>query len=584
MPGPIRTVDDSGARIAYELTGDGLLDVLLVPGLVSHLELDWRYPGAARLFERLGSFARLIRFDRRGVGLSQRDAAIGPLEEQVADVLAVLDDAGCGSAALIGIAEGAPLAILVAASHPDRVSALVLFGARAKGTRSEGYPWGATHEERIERARRVESEWGLDIGTESLAPESGEDLRRWIVARARSAASPAAARALILADAEMDVRDALARVDSPTLVLHRSGDKVVSSDETQYLVERIRGGRLLELPGDSHVFYSDPDRVGDEIEAFLTGVRRTAPLVQDGRIAGYRIEEPPRRGGMGAVYVAHDDRLGRRVALKVIAPELAGNEGFRERFLREWRIAASLEHPNVVPVHDAGEAGGQLYLAMRYVEGTDLKSLLAYEGKLEPSRALAIVAQVASALDAAHARGLVHRDVKPGNVLLDERAHAYLCDFGLTKDLAAAKGVTKTGQLVGTLDYIAPEQIRAEAIDGRADQYALACVLYECLAGRPPFQRESEAQMLWAHLQDEPPPVPGLPAVDPVLRRGLAKEPADRHASCSELVASAQRALGLAPAQIVAARRQRRVGRRLALSGALLLVLGAAAAIVELLR
>ena len=231
------------------------------------------------------------------------------------------------------------------------------------------------------------------------------------------------------------------------------------------------------------------------------------------QIAGYRLEEVVGRGGMGVVYRAHDVALERSVALKLLSPSLAEDRDFRERFLVESRLAASLEHPNVVPIHDAGEADGQLYLAMRYVEGTDLKRLLQEEGSLEPARAIAICAPVAEALDAAHARGLVHRDVKPSNVLLDHDEHAYLADFGLTRRLSEQAPAFDAGLSLGTPAYVAPEQIEGKDVDGRADQYSLACLLHECLTGEPPFQRGSEAATLFAHLEEEPPAAPGLEEV-----------------------------------------------------------------------
>ena len=257
--------------------------------------------------------------------------------------------------------------------------------------------------------------------------------------------------------------------------------------------------------------------------------------------AGYRIESVVGRGGMGVVYRATDLSLQRPVALKLVAPELAGDELFRRRFLKEPRLAASLDHPNVVPIYEAGEHDGQLYLAMRFVDGSDMRTLLRREGGLPAERALDILAQVASALDAAHRRGLVHRDVKPANVLVDEDGHAYLTDFGVTKQLGG--NTTETGQIVGTLDYVAPEQIRGEDVDARADGYALACVLYECLAGAPPFHRATEAETLWAHMQEPPPPLPGLPALDRVMVKALAKDPGDRYATCGELIADARAAL-----------------------------------------
>jgi ABC-type branched-subunit amino acid transport system substrate-binding protein/streptogramin lyase len=257
--------------------------------------------------------------------------------------------------------------------------------------------------------------------------------------------------------------------------------------------------------------------------------------------AGYRVESVVGRGGMGVVYRASELSLQRTIALKLIAPELAGDEDFRRRFLRESRLAASLEHANVVPIYEAGERDGQLYLAMRYIDGSDLRAQLNREGVLAPERTLGLLAQIADALDAAHRRGLVHRDVKPGNVLLDHDGHAYLTDFGVTKQLGGDS--TESGQLVGTLDYLAPEQIRGDPIDARADVYALACVLYQCLAGAAPFHRATEAETLWAHMQEEPPRLPQHPALTPVLRKGLAKERDDRYGSCAELVEEARAAL-----------------------------------------
>ena len=257
------------------------------------------------------------------------------------------------------------------------------------------------------------------------------------------------------------------------------------------------------------------------------------------------------RGGMGEVYLARDTRLGRPVALKVLPERFALDERFRERLLRESRLAASLDHPNVVPVYDAGEADGRLFIAMRYVDGVNLKALLRDAAPLAPERVIDIVGQLAEALDAAHQRGLVHRDVKPGNVLLDQqgdRDHAYLADFGLTHS-PAATGPTD-GQLMGTVDYVAPEQIRGDVVDGRADQYALGCLLFECLTGSLPFRDRSEVAAIFAHLE-EPAPVASErhealpPAVDAVLARAMAKAPEQRFDSCRELVAATRDALGL---------------------------------------
>src|SRR4051794_15293063 len=257
-------------------------------------------------------------------------------------------------------------------------------------------------------------------------------------------------------------------------------------------------------------------------------------------IGSYRIESVAGRGGMGVVYIATQLRLNRLVALKVIAPDLAEDPGFRERFVHESQIAASIDHPNVIPVYEAGDEDGLLYLSMRYVEGTDLGRLLREQGRLEPRRAAAIVAQVADALDAAHARGLVHRDVKPANILIAAGDRTYLTDFGLTKHAESSSGLTKTGTWVGTVDYVAPEQIQGEHVDARSDVYALGCVLFHTLSGQIPFPRPSEIAKIYAHLSDDPPAVDwaalGVPeGIDAVVRRAMAKDPAARYPSAGDL-------------------------------------------------
>jgi serine/threonine protein kinase len=281
-------------------------------------------------------------------------------------------------------------------------------------------------------------------------------------------------------------------------------------------------------------------------------------LAAGSQIAGYQIEEQIGRGGMAVVYRASDPRLNRSVALKILAPELAGDTAFRQRFMREMRAAASVDHPNIVPVFDAGEADGVLYIAMRYVGGQDLRTLLDAEHALPAARVVHIVAQVASALDDAHARGLIHRDVKPGNMLVGTVAgsgqpdHVYLSDFGLSKPDVSGANLTMTGQFMGTLDYMAPEQAEGHAVDGRADQYALACTAFEMLAGQPPFKRDQGFAVLWAQLSAPAPSLRALrpdlpPAVDQVMARALAKAPNDRYRTCTEFAGALRAACGLAP-------------------------------------
>ncbi len=272
-------------------------------------------------------------------------------------------------------------------------------------------------------------------------------------------------------------------------------------------------------------------------------------------VAGYRIESLVGRGGMGVVYRAIQLDLERVVALKVIAPELLDDDDVRARFLTEARAAASVDHPNVIPVHAAGEDDGVAYIAMRFVAGDDLRALVRYGGPFDPAGAAAIVAQAAAALDAIHRAGFVHRDVKPANLLVDRDSHVYLTDFGLAKAVFTRTGGTRTGQWVGTLDYVSPEQIRGGRIDARADVYALGGVLHFALTGRVPFDREGDEAKLWAQLS-APPPVPsavrrGLPAqFDLAVARAMAKEPDERYPSAGDLGRAAQAAaVGRSPTE-----------------------------------
>ena len=288
----------------------------------------------------------------------------------------------------------------------------------------------------------------------------------------------------------------------------------------------------------------------------------------------YRIESVIGRGGMGVVYLVEQPNLGRKVALKVIAPEFSEEPRAKARFLRESQMAAAIDHPNILPIHEAGELEGVLFIAMRYVLGEDLAKRLA-RGPLPPATSVAILAQVAAALDAAHARGLVHRDVKPANILLDPQAgpdgqdHAYLTDFGLTKRGGSEGSLTAVGGFAGTLAYIAPEQVEGGEVDGRTDEYSLACVAYECLTGRPPFVRETDIALAMAQLRDPVPSAtvlqPSLPtAVGAVLARGLAKAPAERYETCSAFVADLRAAIALTATHAGPYRRTE-LGRRVTL-------------------
>jgi serine/threonine-protein kinase len=294
--------------------------------------------------------------------------------------------------------------------------------------------------------------------------------------------------------------------------------------------------------------------LSEELPGDASGL--TASPVVRSRIAGYTLEQQVGAGGMAVVFRAQDERLHRPVALKILAPGLAADEAFRQRFIRESQAAAAVDDPHIIPVFEAGEADGVLFIAMRYVPGGDVRTLLRREGPLPPGRAMAIISPVASALDAAHAAGLVHRDVKPGNILVDRRAgrpdHVYLSDFGLSKGVLSAHSLTGSAHFLGTPDYSAPEQIEGRALDGRADQYALACAAFELLTALPPFPRDQGTAVIWAQMSAPPPPLtsrrPDLPsAADQVFARALAKTAGDRYASCREFADALRGALGLAP-------------------------------------
>ena len=296
--------------------------------------------------------------------------------------------------------------------------------------------------------------------------------------------------------------------------------------------------------------------MADDPSAGLQAPGTQGVLRPGSRIAGYLIEEQVGAGGMAVVYRARDEVLGRPVAVKVLSPALASDQEFRTRFLRESRAVAAVDEPHIVPVYGAGDAAGVLYIASRFVAGGDLSRLLRTAGgPLPPVQVADVISQVASALDAAHAIGLVHRDVKPGNILIEQIPgrpdHAYLSDFGLSKSATDATGLTAIGRFMGTPDYCAPEQITGAAVNGRTDQYSLACVAFSLLAGAVPFGRGDSMARLFAHVNSPVPALtsmmPGLPpAVDGVLARAMAKNPAERYDSCAAFAAALRGALGVA--------------------------------------
>jgi serine/threonine protein kinase len=366
---------------------------------------------------------------------------------------------------------------------------------------------------------------------------------------------PEAGRCIALAGGVLEIgRDSAASLRLADPLVSRRHARI-SNEDGRAVIEDLgssNGTLVNDRPVRGRLELSVGDKlvIGDStlvVRGDPAPTARSAASLVGSEFAGYRVEAIVARGGMGVVYRAEHLRLQRKVALKLLSPELAMDAEFRRRFETESRLAAAIDHPNIIPLYDAGIEDGSLFLAMRFVDGLDLRAVLEQDGPLELDRAVSIVGQVGAALDAAHRRGLVHRDVKPANVLLASGAgaeasdHCYLTDFGLSRDTRSDSRLTKPGEFVGTVDYAAPEQIRGDACDGAADRYALGCLLYECLTGHPPFEHDNELAVIRAHVRDDPPAVsarrPDLPrSLDAIVARAMAKQPGDRFASCAALV------------------------------------------------
>jgi pimeloyl-ACP methyl ester carboxylesterase len=542
--------------IAYQVQGEGAADLLIVPGLVSHVESFHDLPGYGRLLARLGRFARVITFDKRGNGLSDRVVEAPSLYERMDDVRAVLDAAGSQQAVVLGVSEGSAMSVLFAAEHPERTAGLILFGGFPRMLAAPGYEIGMSPEQYEQFTEGTVADWGtgsalLRLFGPSLA--TAESSVRAIAARCeRMSATPTALRALWRMNASIDVRDVLPGVRVPTLVLHRRDDRVVPIEAGRYLAAHIPGATLVELDGEDHFpFVGDieavvngmtpmfelvcPDiptpLVGSTTEQDHTTTRPTsssdsfepamlgllsahAELDQPVELGRFVVERSLGSGGMGSVFLARDLDLGRQVALKLLHTRDA--DGFR-RFRREAMAIARLSHPNVVQIYELGLDAPVPYLVMEYMAGGTAAQLVAQ--KMPWERASRIIASAARGLGAAHAVGIVHRDVKPANLLLpDPRSYfVKVADFGVAK-LSGAEPLTQEGALVGTIGYLAPEQAAGKPIDARADVYALAVTWYRLLTGRAPFSG-TPGEVLAAALRV---PVPDPARVEPRVPAPIA--------------------------------------------------------------
>jgi pimeloyl-ACP methyl ester carboxylesterase len=562
--------------IAWQSLGGGPVDLLVVPGLVSHVEAFHELPGYTRLLSRLGGLARVITFDKRGNGLSDRVADVPSLPERMDDMRAVLDAVGSRRTALLGISEGGALAIHFAATDPARIVALALFGAFPRMLAAPGYEPGFPPDAYEQFTSGMVAAWGTGAPLLTLFGPSfaHADARiREVAARCeRLSATPTTLRGLWRMNASIDVRDALARVRCPTLVMHRTDDRVVPVAASRWIAAHLPGARLVELPGEDHFpFAGELDPVVDAIAALLGPYAPTAasaaaspapsaatvverppppaaaapevePAALDHLLAGALAADAPFQlgrflvgrtlgaGGMGSVFLAEDRDLGRRVALKVMHRSDA--DAYR-RFRREAMAVASLSHPSVVQVHELGLDASVPYLVMEHVPGGTAADL--GDAPLPWRRASRLIASAARGLGAAHAVGIVHRDIKPANLLLPDREgdHAKVADFGVAK-LAGAEALTREGAVVGTLGYLAPEQARGEPVDARADVWALGATWFRLLTGRRPFDgtaAEILAATIATPFPDPRAHAPDVPAeVSALVRRMCALDPAARPA------------------------------------------------------
>ncbi len=581
MIGETRYTQSGDITIAYQVTGDGPVDLLVIPGIVSHVEFMHELPGYTRFLTELGSVARVITFDKRGNGLSDRVHDAPSLEERMDDARAVLAAVGSAGAVVLGVSEGAPLAIFFSVSYPEKAKALVLFGGFARLLRLRGYSAGLDAEAFEGLVETTVSGWGTGVPLLTLFGLSGNDdteLRTRAARCERLSATPTMLRRLWTMNSSIDVRDALAQVRVPTTVLHRKSDGIVPIRSARYLAKNIPGARLVELEGQGHFpFVGDTSATVREVIDAL-GVPRgsgvvsrpqasapshssvafsptlSAPrsleeglarLMEDdvdrptdmGRFA---IERLLGRGAMGSIYLAVDRDLSRRVAIKVLRSTHV--EAMR-RFRHEAQAVARLSHPNVVSIHELGLDAEVPYLVMEYVPGGTLARLL--EQEIPVWRATRIVHGVARGLGAAHARGIVHRDVKPQNLLLvePEGEVAKVADFGLAKLAGAAEALTSEGTVLGTVGYLSPEQARGESVDARSDLFSLAVTWFRLLTGRKPFEGTPAEVFSASSLRAMPDPRglrPSIPrSVAELLQRLGAllpgDRPADGHQAADEL-------------------------------------------------
>src|SRR5215813_425418 len=571
-----------GVRIAYATAGQGPPFVKAANWL-NHLEYDWRSPIWRPLLEEFARDHLLIRYDERGNGLSDWNVADISFEAFVRDLESVVDTLGLERFPILGISQGGPVAIAYAVRHPEKVSHLILFGSFAQGwARKTMSP-----EERKLRAAQgtlIRLGWGQDnpafrqMWTSLYIPDGTLEQYQWFNEMQKISASPENALRLIIEIGKIDVTDLLPQVKVPTLVIQRRGDAMVPFEDGRLLASAIPGARFIELEGKNHLLLeNEPEwpRFVREVRQFIGAIKppltlpatassasasqREGQLTAGHRLGRYRIESLLGEGGMGRVFLAEDEQLRRRVALKVLPAELASNAERMRRFVQEAQSAAALNHPNIAHIYEIGEHEGMHFIAMEFIDGQTLREPI-HGGQDDLAKLLRQLQHVAEGLAKAHAAGIVHRDLKPDNIMVTRDGHAKILDFGLAKLIEPQQSSQTTGKaasevatailqqhstpgtVLGTLGYMSPEQAQGKSkeIDHRSDIFSFGCILYEAVTAQKPFQGKDAIDSLNKIVREQPPPItdsrPDAPNhLQRIIRRCLAKDPEDRYQTIKDV-------------------------------------------------
>jgi len=559
-----------GVSIAYATVGEGP-PLVKAANWLNHLEFDWQSPIWRHLLEEFARDHLLVRYDERGNGLSDWDVENLSFDEFVRDLESVVDAVGLDRFPLLGISQGGAVAIAYAVRHPERVSHLILYGAYARGWARRGSSEEIDRREALLTLTKLG--WGQDnpayrqLWTTLYVPDAAPEQMQCFNDLQRVSASPENAVRLLNEVGKIDVLDLLPQVRVPTLVLHCRDEVVVPFEEGRLLAASIPGALFVPLEGRNHLLLESESAWAifiAEVRRFLGTEKRAETNEQDSQSKSLRKAELSRRklpdryrivsslgaGGMGEVYLAHDARLDRKVAIKVLPPESTADEAARKRLIREAQAAAKLDHPNICAIHEVGDELDAGFIVMQYVEGETLAKLIQRK-PLDLRESLDIAVQIAGALAEAHSRGIVHRDIKPQNVMITARGQVKVLDFGLAKivqqkSLADSAGeteslLTEPGMIIGTVPYMSPEQVRGETLDDRSDIFSFGAVIYEMVSGRQPFAAESAAATTSTILTKEPPPlarysreVPG--ELERIVSKALRKDRELRYQTAKDLL------------------------------------------------